>query len=119
MYNELMSLSSPSPRPGPGITPTGDQGLYPISVVTELTGVSAHTLRGYERAGLLTPARTDGGTRRYSNNDLDQLRRIAALTGDRVNLAGIRRIILLEHEVGALRAELARLREARKADGTA
>jgi MerR family transcriptional regulator/heat shock protein HspR len=87
-----------------------DRGLYPISVVTELTGIEPHTLRGYERAGLLTPGRTEGGTRRYSENDLARLRRIATLSGLRVNLEGIRRILQLEQEVTSLKAEIARLR---------
>jgi MerR family transcriptional regulator/heat shock protein HspR len=94
-----MSLSSP--RFGP------KQGLYPISVVTELTGVGAHTLRGYERAGLVTPARTEGGTRRYSDNDVARLRRILTLVGDGINLTGVGRILQLEAELAALRAQLA------------
>ncbi|MEJ3747953.1 MerR family transcriptional regulator [Actinomycetes bacterium KLBMP 9797] len=101
-----MSLSSRTPDP---IRPA-DQGLYPISVVTELTGIEPHTLRTYERAGLLRPARTEGGTRRYSDTDLVRLRRIATLTGERVNLAGVEQILRLEHEVRTLRQEVARLR---------
>jgi MerR family transcriptional regulator/heat shock protein HspR len=99
MYNEIMSLSSP--RFGP------EQALYPISVVTELTGIGAHTLRGYERAGLVTPARTEGGTRRYSDNDVARLRRILTLVGDGINLSGVGRILQLEAELAALRAQLA------------
>jgi DNA-binding transcriptional MerR regulator len=87
-----------------------DRGLYPISVVSELTGIGPHTLRGYERAGLLAPARTEGGSRRYSGDDLDRLRRIATLSGAGVNLGGIRRILELEHELALLRAQLSRLR---------
>jgi MerR family transcriptional regulator, heat shock protein HspR len=109
MYNELMSLSS-GPEGRFGTNP--DHGLYPISVVSELTGLSPHILRAYERAGLLAPTRTDGGTRRYSDNDLARLRRITLLADDRVNLAGIRRIIELEAELAALRAEIAGLRAA-------
>jgi DNA-binding transcriptional MerR regulator len=112
MYNELMWLSSPNRDPAAGFQLHPDQGIYPISVVTELTGISAHTLRGYERAGLLVPARTDGGTRRYSDNDLARLRQITALSDDRVNMAGIRRIIELERELAELRAEIAYLRQA-------
>ncbi len=63
-------------------------------------------------AGLLAPARTEGGTRRYSDDDVERLRRIVALTDERVNLAGIRRIIELERALAALRAEIARLRRA-------
>src|SRR2546421_1570465 len=97
-----MSLSSLNFEPS-------ERGLYPISVVTQLTGVSPHTLRGYDRAGLLAPARTDGGSRRYSDNDLAVLRRIAALTDERINLAGVRRIIELEAELARLRAQVAEL----------
>jgi MerR family transcriptional regulator, heat shock protein HspR len=115
IYNQVMSLSSPSFDASPQSGLAADRGLYPISVVTELTGIEAHTLRGYERAGLLAPSRTVGGTRRYSDNDVTRLRHIATLSGLRVNLEGIRRILLLEQEVTALKAQIARLREA---DGT-
>jgi DNA-binding transcriptional MerR regulator len=109
-----MSLSSESFH----LTPELDRGLYPISVVTELTGIEPHTLRGYERAGLLTPLRTDGGSRRYSANDLARLRRIVTLSGLRVNLEGIRRIMLLEQEVAALKDEIVALRsQAEAAEG--
>jgi DNA-binding transcriptional MerR regulator len=86
-----------------------DLGLYPISVVRDLTGIEAHTLRGYERAGLLAPARTAGGARRYSDNDVARLRRIAMLSVGGINLEGIRRILALEQEVADLRSEMARL----------
>lgn len=105
-----MSLSSPAPSVGDQLPGEPDEGLFPISVVTELTGVGAHTLRGYERAGLLRPARTGGGMRRYSSNDLVTVRRAAALSGEGVNLAGIWRILALEAEVAALRAEIDALR---------
>jgi len=109
MYNEKMSLSRVREEPGEfGTSP--DHGLYPISVVTQLTGITAPTLRGYERAGLLTPARTDGGSRRYSDNDVTRLRRIAALADEGINQAGIRLILGLEQELSALRAENGRLR---------
>lgn len=110
-----MSLSS-ARKDAAGQSGAGaDQGLYPISVVTELTGIGAHTLRTYERAGLLTPARTNGGTRRYSDNDLVRLRRIAVLVTHGVNLAGIRQILLLERELDDLRAEVTWLRRSRPA----
>ncbi len=112
MYNEIMSVSRLNPESSENILGPSDQGLYPISVVTERTGISPHTLRAYERAGLLTPVRTDGGTRRYSDDDVARLRRISALSDDRVNLAGIRRIIELEAELAELRAEIASLRRA-------
>jgi MerR family transcriptional regulator/heat shock protein HspR len=106
-----MSVSSGSFGDGGGLGLRPDQGLYPISVVAQLTGIEAHTLRGYERAGLLSPTRSPGGSRRYSDNDLARLRRIWSLSGDRVNLEGIRRILLLEQEVASLRAEIERLRD--------
>jgi MerR family transcriptional regulator/heat shock protein HspR len=110
MYNEKVPLSRGNEMFGEGYGAGPDQGLYPISVVTELTGIGPHTLRTYERAGLLAPARTDRGTRRYSDNDLTRLHRIATLSAAGVNLAGIRHIMQLEDELRQLRAELARLR---------
>ena len=109
-----MSLSSPDCSAPGSFADVPDEGLFPISVVTELTGIGAHTLRGYERAGLLRPARTDGGMRRYSSNDLALVRRAAALSGEGVNLAGVRRILALEAELAALRAEIGALQGARQ-----
>ena len=102
-----MAPSSPSSKifSAPALTGS-DQGLYTISVVTELTGIGAHTLRGYERAGLLHPARSEGGMRRYSRDDLTVIRRAAQLAGEGVNLAGIRQILRLEAEIAELRAQL-------------
>ncbi|RAU99429.1 MerR family transcriptional regulator [Mycolicibacter senuensis] len=71
-------------------------GVYSISVAAELSGVGQQTLRLYERRGLLTPARTSGGTRRYSDDDLARLRRIVELAGVGVNVAGIGEILGLE-----------------------
>lgn len=106
-----MSLSSPNfPTPG-GFTADPAQALFPISVVGELTGVGPHTLRGYERAGLLSPHRTDGGVRRYSGDDLIRVRRIAALSSEGINLTGIRRILALEAELAVLRAQIDALRQ--------
>jgi MerR family transcriptional regulator/heat shock protein HspR len=73
------------------------RGVYGISVTSELSGLDPQSLRLYERRGLLTPARTDGGTRRYSDDDLTRLARITALIADGVNLAGIAHILDLEH----------------------
>lgn len=89
-----------------------DRGVYSISVVAELTGIEPHTLRAYERAGLLTPARSDGGVRRYSDDDLVRLQRISALAAAGLNLAGIRHVLDLEAENSRLRAEFDRLRDA-------
>lgn len=71
-------------------------GVYGISVAAELSGLGPQTLRLYETRGLLTPARSEGGTRRYSDDDLDRLRRITELLTAGVNLAGIAQIFDLE-----------------------
>jgi MerR family transcriptional regulator/heat shock protein HspR len=86
------------------------RGVYVISVAAELAGVHPQTLRIYERKGLLDPARTAGGNRRYSDSDLDRLRRIAELTDEGLNLAGVRRVLELEAEISELEAELRRAR---------
>jgi MerR family transcriptional regulator, heat shock protein HspR len=72
------------------------RGVYGISVASELSGIGPQTLRLYERWGLLTPSRTAGGTRRYSDDDLDRLKQITELVDQGVNLAGIARILDLE-----------------------
>ncbi len=86
--------------------------VYVISVAAELAGVHPQTLRIYERKGLLDPARTGGGSRRYSDEDIGLLLRIQELTTDGLNLAGVARVLELEAEVARLRAELARTQEA-------
>jgi MerR family transcriptional regulator, heat shock protein HspR len=78
--------------------------IYIISVAAELAGVHPQTLRIYERKGLLNPARTQGNTRRYSDRDIEQLRKIQELTQEGVNLAGVIRILELEGELDDLRA---------------
>src|ERR1700755_1757671 len=84
------------------------RAVYVISVAAELAGVHPQTLRIYERKGLVDPARTGGGSRRYSERDLERLRRIQDLTNHGLNLEGVRRVMELEDEVARLRAELAR-----------
>lgn len=92
------------------------RAVYVISVAAELAGVHPQTLRIYERKGLLDPSRTRGGSRRFSEHDLDRLRRIQQLTTAGINLEGVRRILELEAEVVGLRTELERSRrEAREA----
>jgi MerR family transcriptional regulator, heat shock protein HspR len=86
-----------------------DRGLFSISVAAELAGLHPQTLRIYEREGLLDPARSAGGTRRYSRRDIDRLQQICALTADGLNMAGIRRVLELQEETRQLQAELARL----------
>jgi MerR family transcriptional regulator/heat shock protein HspR len=83
------------------------QAVFVISVAAELAGVHPQTLRIYERKGLVEPARTGGGNRRYSEHDIEQLRRIQALTNDGLNLAGV---IELEARVAELEAALDELR---------
>ncbi len=82
------------------------RGVYGISVAAELTGMGVQNLRLYERRGLLEPDRTDGGTRRYSRDDLDRLRRISTLLADGLNLAGVAMVLALEADNADLRAEL-------------
>jgi MerR family transcriptional regulator, heat shock protein HspR len=84
------------------VPPASDRGVYGISVACELSGISPQSLRLYERHGLLTPARSAGGTRRYSADDLARLQRISELVAAGVNLAGIARILSLEDRNAAL-----------------
>lgn len=84
--------------------------VYVISVAAELSGMHPQTLRIYERRGLVTPARTQGGNRRYSEADIAVLRRISELTNEGLNLEGIRRVMRLEIENARLRAELEQAR---------
>ena len=81
-----------------------ERAIYIISVAAELAGVHPQTLRVYERKGLVTPSRTQGNTRRYSQHDIQILRRIQELTNDGVNLAGVLRIMELEREIARLKA---------------
>lgn len=85
--------------------------IYVISVAAELAGMHPQTLRIYERRGLLTPARTTGGNRRYSDEDIARLRRIAELASTGMNLEGIRHVMSLEEEVVRLRSQVQELRE--------
>ena len=86
------------------------RGLFSISVAAELAGVHPQTLRIYEREGLLEPARSPGGTRRYSPGDIDRLAEILTLTADGLNLAGVRRVLELRAETRRLQSELDQLR---------
>lgn len=88
------------------------RAVYVISVAAELAGVHPQTLRIYERKGLLDPARTGGGSRRYSDHDIEQLRRIQDLTAAGLNLEGVKRVLALEAEVERLSAEVAAARQA-------
>jgi DNA-binding transcriptional MerR regulator len=87
-----------------------DQALYAISVAGELTGVDPQMLRIYEARGLLDPARTGGGTRRYSGQDIQRIQRITMFLAAGLNLAGIAHVFALENETQHLRDEVERLR---------
>ena len=90
--------------------PNPATALYVISVAAELAGVHPQTLRIYERKGLVDPARTRGGSRRYSDEDIALLRRIQELTTEGLNLAGVQRVLALEAENRRLRDQVATLR---------
>ena len=110
--------TAPAPHRRPRRAAERDQtmAVYVISVAAELAGVHPQTLRIYERKGLLGPARTLGGSRRYSDQDIELLRRIQELTSTGLNLEGVKRVIELEAEVSRLQQELldarAEIREA-------
>jgi MerR family transcriptional regulator, heat shock protein HspR len=91
-------------RPDTPGTPAPSQGVYGITVAAELSGIPVQSLRLYERHGLLTPSRSDGGTRRYSADDLARLQRISALVAAGVNLAGIAHILDLQDDNAELQA---------------
>lgn len=117
-----MSVGSDSSSKGPSSLsgrsggPGATRAVYVISVAAELAGVHPQTLRIYERRGLVGPARTGGGSRRYSDRDIARLKRILDLTAAGLNLEGVRQVMALEDEVERLRAELAEARsEAREA----
>jgi MerR family transcriptional regulator, heat shock protein HspR len=91
---------TPPERPAPASD--GTTGVYGITVAAELAGMSVQALRLYERKRLLEPARTAGGTRRYSDADITRLRRISALITDGINLTGIARVLGLEADNATL-----------------
>src|SRR5689334_6877189 len=94
-----------------------DRPRYMISVAADLVGMHPQTLRIYEQKGLVRPGRTPGGTRLYSERDLDRLRLVQRLTTELgLNLAGVERVLQLEDEIQKLRGRIARLeREMREA----
>lgn len=94
--------------------PPDSQGVYSIAVTSELVGTGVQNLRAYEKAGLLDPTRTAGGTRLYSSEDVARLRRIHALLAQGLNLAGIALVLELEEENVRLRDQLARKRRRRR-----
>jgi len=86
------------------------RAVYVISVAANLAGMHPQTLRIYERRGLIEPFRTPGGTRRYSDDDLERLALIQDLTDQGINIEGVKRIMALEAENERLRADVKRLR---------
>jgi len=93
-----MTASNAEPDPG--------RGVYAISVAAELVGMGPQTLRLYERRGLLEPVRSGGGTRRYSSEDLERLRRIAHLVATGLNLTGVAMVLDLQDTNARLQADL-------------
>ena len=85
--------------------------LYMISVAADLAGLHPQTLRIYESKGLVTPQRTSGNTRMYSDADVERLRLINQLTDEGINLAGVLRILDLRERMDALQDEVASLRD--------
>jgi MerR family transcriptional regulator/heat shock protein HspR len=87
-----------------------DEGVYVISIASQLSGLHPQTLRQYDRMGLVTPNRTVGKNRRYSLLDIVKLRNVQRLVGEGINLAGIARIMELEQAVANMALEVAKLR---------
>lgn len=86
------------------------RSVYAISVAAEITGVHPQMLREYEDRGLVAPTRTPGGTRRYSELDLERVGEVTALLDEGLNLAGVAHVLRLRAEADILRAEVERLR---------
>ncbi len=82
------------------------RGVFAISVAADLASMQIQNLRVYERRGLVAPARTAGGTRRYSQDDVEVLLRIGSLLGQGLNLAGVAQVLALEEQVRSLRRRL-------------
>ena len=91
--------------------PDSSQGVYGISVAAELVGSAPQNLRLYEARGLISPARSEGGSRRYSNDDIVRLRQIGQLLDDGLNLAGIAAVLALRAMNQALQTELDQARQ--------
>ncbi len=106
-----MSGEIPQNRSQPLGQREAHRAVYVISVAADLAGVHPQTLRIYERKGLVSPARTGGGSRRYSDSDIEQLQRISQLTEDGLNLAGVKRVLELEAEVQRLEGQIEQLRQ--------
>ena len=90
------------------------EAVFVISVAARLSGMHPQTLRIYERRGLVAPYRTEGGTRRYSQQDIERLLLIAELTSAGLNLEGVKMVIALQNELSAIRKEQQRRRRQRE-----
>jgi MerR family transcriptional regulator/heat shock protein HspR len=97
---------APAAEQSAPVVPAADRGVYGITVAAELVGMGAGSLRQYEQHGLVQPGRSEGGTRRYSADDLDRLRRIGHLLDGGLNLAGVSMVLGLEADNADLRARL-------------
>ncbi|MGV8969601.1 MAG: heat shock protein transcriptional repressor HspR [Microbacteriaceae bacterium] len=86
--------------------------VFAIAIAAELSGLHPQTLRQYDRIGLVCPTRTAGKSRRYSMHDIAQLREVAAMSADGVNLEGIRRVVELENHVSVLSSRVRELESA-------
>lgn len=86
-----------------------DRAVFVISVAAELAGMHPQTLRVYERRGLIEPYRTPGGTRRYSQEDIDRLALISDLTEQGLTLEGVRRVLEMRNEIDVLREQVEKL----------
>ena len=93
---------------GPLVWPNPARGVYGISVAAELSGSAPQNLRLYEARGLLSPERSPGGTRRYSENDLERARQIGVLLEAGLNLAGIAMVLEMQADNAVLRRQLGR-----------
>lgn len=85
--------------------------LYVISIASQLSGLHPQTLRQYDRLGLVSPTRTGGQNRLYSQRDINRLRTVAALSAEGITLAGIVRILYLEEQLEIAQAQLEELRD--------
>jgi MerR family transcriptional regulator, heat shock protein HspR len=105
----VSSVSHGSPGRVDQAVPSPDAKVYVISVAAELAGMHPQTLRGYDRIGLVRPARSVGGGRRYSWHDIQQLREVSRLTTLGIGLEGVRRILDLQVQVQSLRSQVTEL----------
>ena len=90
------------------------EGVFGISVAADLVGTGVQNLRAYEKAGLVDPQRTPGGTRLYSMADIERLRQITALLEEGLNLAGIAKVLRLEADNARLRRQISAERNRRR-----